>query len=92
MREQARPVVVAARIVGGLVLLFNGIPPLLIEFEAIDWTARQLGAYIVFLNVILAAFSTMLGTRIEAKVTPVANPRDDTGATLVPAAQADPII
>lgn len=89
---ERRPVVLASRVVGALVLVLNGLPPLLLEFEVIDWTARQLGAYTIFLNVLLAAASAVLGVRVERLVTPVTDPKDNLGNTLVPAIPPNPTI
>lgn len=81
--SRPRPVMVAARIVGGVVAIANAIPPLLIEFNVIDWTVAQLGQYVIFLNVVVGAASLMLGTRVESRVTPVADPRDNAGNVLI---------
>lgn len=91
MMRQSRPVVRTAEMLGGLILLLNGVPSLLTAFGYVDWSAEQLGAYVTFLNLILAAASRFLGVRVEGQVTPVANPRDNTGTSLVPAYREPPI-
>lgn len=89
--KQSRPVVRAAEMMGALILLANGVPALLTAFEVIDWTADQLGAYVAFLNLFLAAASRFLGVKVEGYVTPVVNPRNDAGMQLVPANPEPPI-
>jgi hypothetical protein len=74
----------AASILSAILLLAGSAPALLLAFGAIDWTAEQVAQYGVFLGVVAVALSQAMGVKVEAKVTPVANPRDDAGNVLTP--------
>lgn len=83
MRE-TRPVMFAWRIISALAIVVNGWPFLALAFGWIDWTTDQLSAFQAFLGLALAAIALVLGVKSEAKVTPVADPRDGEGRPLYP--------
>jgi hypothetical protein len=76
----------AANISSAILFVLGSMPALFLAFGWIDWSAEQVAQYGVFLGVIAIALSRVLGVRVEAKVTPVANPRDDALVPLVPIA------
>jgi hypothetical protein len=84
--KRPRPVRRASQIIGGIVVILNGVPGLFLAFELIDWNAVQIGAYSTFVGVLAAGISIALGLRAEKAVTPVADPRDDLLVPLVPIA------
>lgn len=85
--KRPQPVNWAARITSAATVLFNGTPPLLIEFEYLDWTVNQLAAWEAFVGgVLIAALGIMLGQRSSREVTPTSDPRDNALVPLVPIA------
>lgn len=85
--KRPQPVNWAARITGAAALLLNGTPPLLLEFDVIEWSAAQMGAFQVWAGgVLVAAISILLGQRASHEVTPTSDPRDDSLVPLVPIA------
>lgn len=85
--RRPQPVNWAARITGAAALLLNGTPPLLIEFEWIEWTVNQLAAWEAFVGgVLVAALSILSGQRASREVTPVSDPKDNSLVPLVPIA------
>lgn len=85
--HRPQPVNWGARITGAAALVLNGTPPLLLEFEVIDWTAAQMATFQGWAGgVLVAAVSVLLGVNATRKVTPTSDPRDDGMAPLVPTA------
>ena len=83
---QPRPAVKAARIVAGLIVVFDGLPALLTAFNLVNWSADQWAAVNGFVGVLIAAISIWFGIQVERQVTPIASPRDDSLVPLVPIA------
>ncbi len=92
MSDRPQPVQNASRLVGAFVLIANGIPPLARAFGYLEWTATQIDAYTVFIGVLAAAASLVMGQRVAGLVTPVSDPFDNEGNPLVPAAPRTPPI
>lgn len=85
--KRPQPVNWGARIIAASSLLLNGTPPLLLEFEVIDWTASQVATFQGWAGgVALAAIAIIIGQESARRVTPTSDPRDDGMAPLVPTA------
>ncbi len=92
MSSRPQPVQNASRLVGAFVLIANGIPPFARAFGYLEWTPFQIDAYTVFIGVLAAAAALVMGQHVSGLVTPVADPMDNQGNPLVPAAPQTPPI
>ena len=84
--RRPQPVNWASRITAAVAILAGLVPTVGRAFEWLSWNATQVDAYILAANGILAAVAIILGLDATRKVTPVADPRDDGLAPLVPVA------
>lgn len=89
--QQLRPVMNALRWIQGMTLIVAPGIGVLVGFEIVTWTDQQIGIILGFMGAVVAFISHGLGVRAEAQVTPVENPKDNTGTSLVPA-NVDPIV
>ena len=79
----SRPVVNAGRTLGAVAAVAGLIPILGSAFGWFEWTVEQLEAYTVAVGGVVSAMALFFGVQVEKQVTPVADPRDDTGKPLV---------
>ena len=78
-----RPVVNAGRALGALAAIAGLVPILGSAFGWFEWNTDQLEAYSVAVGGVVGALALFFGVQVEKQVTPVADPRDDTGKPLV---------
>ena len=79
-----RPVVNAGRTLGAVAAVAGLVPILGSAFGWFDWTVEQLEAYTVAVGGVVGALALFFGVNVEKVVTPVANPKDDSGNILTP--------
>ena len=104
MAEQSRPVVDAAadetktsRVIAAVGAILAAIPATLIAFGAITWTAEQVAQYTLMLGLAIGLANVFAGQqtktnaiRVEAQVTPIANPQLTQVVPLVADGEGDP--